>query len=195
MSFAMARQVLFVQGAGEGAYEEDAKLASHLGAELGADYQIHYPRMPNEDDPVEKAWWQRIDEELTAMGAGAVLVGHSAGAATLLTFLAQSDFRHEAAGIFIIAAPFFGEGGWNCGDGGVPKDLGARLPRGVPLFLYHGSADEIVPFAHVDLFAKMLPQAVIRRLKGRNHQLNDDLSDVANDIRQLPLKPIREDDG
>jgi uncharacterized protein len=180
----MARQVLFVQGAGEGAHEEDAKLASHLRAALGTEYQVRYPRMPNEDDPVEKAWWRRIDEELAAMGPGAIAIGHSAGAATLLMFLARKDVRHDVAGIFIIAAPFFGEGGWSCGDGGVPKDLGARLPR-VPLFLYHGRNDEIVPFAHVDLFAKVLPQAIIRRLKGRNHQLNEDLSEVASDIRQL----------
>ena len=28
--------------------------------------------------------------------------------------------------------------------------------------------------------------AAIRRLEGRNHQLNDDLSEVARDIRLLP---------
>jgi hypothetical protein len=38
---------------------------------------------------------------------------------------------------------------------------------------------------HVDLYAKAIPQAVTRRLEGRNHQLNDDLGDVASDIRSL----------
>jgi hypothetical protein len=53
------------------------------------------------------------------------------------------------------------------------------------VYLYHGSEDEIAPFAHVDLYAKVVPQAVVRRLNGRNHQLDGDLSEVARDIRSL----------
>ena len=67
----------------------------------------------------------------------------------------------------------------------LPSDLGARVPDRVPLFFNHGREDEVVPFGHVELFARALPQAVVRRLDGRNHQLNDDLSDVAGDIRRL----------
>ena len=65
-------------------------------------------------------------------------------------------------------------------------DLGkARLPTKMPIFLYHGREDETAPLAHVDLYANALPIAHIRRLDGRDHQLNNDLSEVAKDIRQL----------
>ena len=40
--------VLFVHGAGDGAYKEDAKLVSSLAQNLRADFEIRYPRMPNE---------------------------------------------------------------------------------------------------------------------------------------------------
>jgi hypothetical protein len=53
------------------------------------------------------------------------------------------------------------------------------------LHFYHGRDDEIVPFAHLGLFAREFPNAVIHQLDGRNHQLSDDLSEVARDIRQL----------
>jgi len=43
------------------------------------------------------------------------------------------------------------------------------------------------PVAHVDLYAKAIPQAVVRRLRGRDHQLNNDMSEVAADIRCLRL--------
>jgi hypothetical protein len=36
----MKKQVLFVQGAGQGAHEEDAKLAASLGKELGPGYEV-----------------------------------------------------------------------------------------------------------------------------------------------------------
>jgi predicted alpha/beta hydrolase family esterase len=181
----MTRQVLFVQGAGQGAHEADAKLAASLARELGPDYEIRYPAMPDEDAPEYAAWGPCLAQELAAMGEGPLLVGHSAGATMLLIFLASGTPQPVPAGIFLIAPPFCGEGGWDCGDFNFPKDLNAKLPPGVPLFLYHGREDETVPFAHMDLYARVLPEAALRVLEGRDHQLNDDLSDVARDIRQL----------
>lgn len=62
-------------------------------------------------------------------------------------------------------------------------DFAERLPADAPVFLYHGTDDETVPAAHVELYAKAMPRAIVRRLLGRDHQLNNDLSDVARDIR------------
>jgi pimeloyl-ACP methyl ester carboxylesterase len=86
-------------------------------------------------------------------------------------------------GIFLIAAPFVGDGGWPSEDIEPLSNLGAKLPKQTPLYLYHGSKDETAPFGHVDLYAKAIPHAVIRRLSGRDHQLNNDMSEVAADIR------------
>lgn len=47
------------------------------------------------------------------------------------------------------------------------------------------AAKMIVPLAHVDLYSAVMPQAFVRRLAGRNRQLNDDLPEVARDIRRL----------
>jgi predicted alpha/beta hydrolase family esterase len=177
--------VLFVQGAGAGAHAEDAALAAGLGAALGPELELRYPEMPNEAAPETEVWQARIGEELAAMGDGAVLVGHSAGGVQLLLFLAMSEPAPELAGVFLIAVPFCGPGGWDCGDVVLPNDLGTLVPDRVPYFLYHGRDDAVVPFAHVDLYAKALPQAVVRRLAGRDHQLNGDVSEVASDIRRL----------
>jgi fermentation-respiration switch protein FrsA (DUF1100 family) len=63
--------------------------------------------------------------------------------------------------------------------------LVGELPSGAPLYLHQGRNDETVPFSHVGMLAKALPHATIRRLKGRDHQLNNDLSEVARDISLL----------
>ena len=52
------------------------------------------------------------------------------------------------------------------------------------------------PFEHVRLYAKAIPRAVVRRLSGRDHQLNNDMSEVGADIRRLgavrvsPERPV-----
>jgi len=181
----MRKQVLFVQGAGAGAHAEDAKLAASLGKALGADYEMRYPLTPDEGSPDGAAWKRWLAAEIGALADGAILVGHSAGAAVLVAVLAERALERRIAGLFLIAAPFFGPGGWEVEGFALPGELGAKLPRGVPIFLYHGRDDEIVPFAHAGLYAKALPHAVVRPLDGRNHQLNDDLSEVAADIRRL----------
>jgi pimeloyl-ACP methyl ester carboxylesterase len=116
---------------------------------------------------------------------GAVLVGHSIGATILAHSLAEDPPSRISAGLFLISAPFIGEGGWP-GDEIIPKsNLGARLPAKTPVYLYQGGADEAVPAEHADLNAKAIPQAVVRRLPGRDHQMDNDLSEVAADIRGL----------
>lgn len=178
------RQVLFVQGAGEGAHREDAKLAQDLREKLGPGYLVRYPQMPGEDDPDDAAWEEVIVAELADMGDKPILIGHSAGAAALCHFLATNGHDLRVAGLLLLAAPFFGQGGWEVEGFALPADLGRRLPDG-PVFLYHGDADEIAPPAHLDLYARAIPQAVVRRLKGRDHQLNQDMTEVARDILGL----------
>jgi hypothetical protein len=47
----MRKGVLFIHGGGEGAYEEDRKLATSLQDALGTAYDVRCPKMPDEDRP------------------------------------------------------------------------------------------------------------------------------------------------
>lgn len=183
----MARQVLFVQGGGEGTYDEwDNKLVDSLTRELGTGYDIIYPRMPNEADPNSARWTAALAKEFAKLDTGAIVVGHSFGGTILIHALASDPPACALNGIFLLAAPFVGNGGWSIDDiKPRGEQLSAGLPSDVPLYLYHGSDDDIVPTAHLDLYTKAIPHAVARRLSGRNHQLDDDLSDVARDVRSL----------
>jgi predicted alpha/beta hydrolase family esterase len=178
----MTHPVLFIQGAGEGAYEEDQLLADSLQAALGPGYSVHYPPMPPDDDATPADWLDRIGAALVALDGTPALVGHSIGAAMLLRYLAQSPPNRPIAGLYLIAAPYFGEGGWREDELRPPPDLAARLGNIPRLFLYHSRDDEIVPFAHLALYAALLPQATRRAADGRGHQWANDLSDVARDL-------------
>jgi predicted alpha/beta hydrolase family esterase len=182
----MSKQVLFVQGGGAGVHDEwDNKLVASLQRELGHDYEIHYPPMPGEADPKYGLWKAALKKEFARLADGAILVGHSIGATILINVLAEEPLETAPGGIFLIAVPFVGQGGWSSEDIEPVSDLGARLQKQWKIYLYHGSEDDTVPSGHVDLYQKAIPQALVRRLAGRDHQLNEDLSEVAADIRQL----------
>lgn len=182
----MAKQVLFVQGGAEGAYKDDARLAESLRSNLGPNYQVRYPAMPNEADPDYQSWKRSILRGVQEMGEGAILVGHSIGASVLIRMLADRVPRPSIAGVFLIAGPFWHDNEfWRWDEVALPDDAADHYPRDVPLFLYHGDKDEVVPVSHLDMYAKALPDAVVRRLPGRNHQLNGDMTEVARDIASL----------
>lgn len=179
-------EVLFVQGGGRGAHDEwDNKLVDSLARELGRDYEIRYPRMPGEEEPTFASWKPALEKELKSLSRDAILVGHSVGATILLGVLAERTLTLEIAAILLISAPFVGNGGWPSDGLRFPSDLGARLPKGVPVHFYQGLADDVVPASHIDHYLRAVPGARVHRLRGRDHQLNNDLSEVASAISSL----------
>lgn len=178
-----ARKVLFIQGGGAGAHDDwDDRLVDSLRQELGDAYEVHYPRMPDEDDPSYARWSAAIHHGLAVLGGDAIVVGHSVGGTILIQALGERPPARGLAAIVLIASPFVGAGGWPGEELELPGDLGARLPSGVPVHVFHGLADETVPPSHADLYARAIPQARVHLLPGRDHQLNDDLSEPARAI-------------
>ena len=180
----MTHQLLFVQGGGSGTHDNwDKKLVESLERELGPDYAVRYPRMPHEADPAYARWKAALTRAFARLGDGAMVVGHSIGGTILLRTLADEPARVPFGGIFLIAAPFVGKGGWESEDIASLADVGRSLPEQTPIFLYHGRNDHTAPVKHLQLYARAIPRAIVRRLAGRDHQLNSDLAVVAADIR------------
>ena len=181
----MRKRVLFMHGGGEGAYEEDKKLAASLQDALGVAYDVRCPKMPDEDRPVYEAWKERITKELDAPGGEVILVGHSLGASVLLKYLSEEEVEKLVAGLLLVAAPYWGVEDWEVGEYALQEDFASKIPKEMTVFLYHSRDDEVVPFAHVALYAEKLPRATVREFEGCGHQFDDDLSEVARDIGRL----------
>ena len=175
--------VLFVQGGGKGAHDEDTALAASLERALGGQYEVHFPRMPDEADPSVKSWKGKISAELSRLRGKVLLVGHSIGGSILLKYLSEEDVKKPIAGLFLLAAPSWDEDRWNFDDLKLPHDIAETLASIPRIFLYHSRDDVVVPFAHLALHGARLPQATIRAVDGRGHQFGNDLTDVARDIR------------
>lgn len=181
----MNKHVIFIQGAGEGAYKEDALLRNSLQKELGSDYKVHYPVMPYEADAPYDLWKIKIQEEITKLRKPVILVGHSIGASHLAKILTEINITISIAGIYLLNTPFWGGKGWlyeGYKELVLPKDIASKFPKEASVFFYHTLDDEIVPFNHLALYSKLLPQANIRAIDKGGHQLSNDLAQVAKDI-------------
>ena len=182
----MVRQLLFIQGGGACVHDEwDDKLVESLRDSLGPDWDVRYPRMPSEENPGYAAWKPAILGEIAGLEDGAIVVSHSVSAPILVNALAECPPDKPLGALILVSPPFVGEGGWPGEEYATPADLGARLPKDVPVHVFQGDADDTVPPAHADLYARAIPQASIHRLSGRDHQLNNDLQEVGNLIKRM----------
>jgi predicted alpha/beta hydrolase family esterase len=182
----MQSLVLFIHGGGDGAYEEAAPLVASLQDALGPAYEVRRPRMPTDDDATYEDWVAPIERELARPARAVYLVGHSVGGSVLLKYLSEARSAPAIAGLFVIAAPYWGaDDFWSWDDARLPPDVGARLASLPDVFLYHSRDDAVVPFAHLAYYETLLPRAVFRKLDGRGHDLGNDLADVARDIASV----------
>jgi len=181
----MNKQVLFIQGGGgKEDYDADARLVASLQEALGNAYTIHYPFLPEEPTP-DFGRLKQIDKEISFIVGEVILVGHSLGASMLLKYLSENEVKKKIAGIFLIATPFWsGEEEWKQGLK-LQEDFTDNLPDSVPVFLYHCRDDEEVPFKHLALYTQKLPHAMVREIPSGGHQLNNDLSLIAKEIKSL----------
>jgi len=177
--------VLFIQGGGEGAYEADKKLVAYLEKALRKNYEIIYPKMPDENDPDYKIFKATIEGEIEKINHDLLLIGHSLGGCFLLKYSTEKRMSKNILGLFLIATPFWGEGGWQYEGFTIDNKLAAEKTKKIQTFFYHSTNDEIVPFSHLQLYKEKFPHAKMRKISGRGHQLQNDLSEVVDDIKVL----------
>jgi predicted alpha/beta hydrolase family esterase len=181
----MKKNILFIQGGGNEGYEADAKLAASLRQALGVAYDVHYPQLLSAEDLPDFGWPQQIGKEISRLNGEVVLVGHSLGASMLLKYLSERKIKNKITGIFLISTPYWrGEEDWVQGLK-LQEDFAGRLPKDIPIFLYHCRDDAEVPLVHLALYTQKLPQATVREIASGGHQLNNDLTLVAKDIKSL----------
>lgn len=183
----MPTHLLFIQGAGEGAYDEDAVLVERLHQALGAGFEVTYPRMVDEGNAPYDQWKVQIEACLATIDDPVILVGHSVGGSVLLKYLAETGANEQIVGAFLLAAPLWGGDGWRY-DGDeeleLPPGAADTLARG-QVWMYHCRDDAVVPFDHLALFEQLVPAVTICALDAGGHQFDADLAPIVADIQRL----------
>ncbi len=187
----LCNHILFIQGGGDGGYEADSALVASLQKSLGKGYEIDYPKMQSDESESDFGWIEQIGEKISETKSDIILIGHSLGASMILKYLSESSVNKKIKGVFLVATPFWeGNEDWQLGLK-LQGDFADKLPDEVPICFYHCQDDEEIPFSHLEHYKQKLTQATFCEIKSGGHQLNNDLTLVAKDIKSLLNKPRR----
>jgi pimeloyl-ACP methyl ester carboxylesterase len=175
--------VLFVHGGGEESYAWDKKIVDRLQPLLGPDMPIDFPLIGS----LEAIDWPAIATELgdilRALPRGAIVVAHSAGAAAVLRLLCDGidpGIRH----LFLLAPPYTGvDGEWGRDESALPADFAERLPKGLPITIWHSDDDEFIPADNSRRYCQKLPSGEVHFISGYGHQFTKSLDFLADAIR------------
>jgi predicted alpha/beta hydrolase family esterase len=179
------KQVLFIQGCGNGGYEADKALVFSLKQNLGKEYQVNYPEIHSDESSPDFGWTKQIGEAIYKMDNSFVLVGHSFGASMILKYLSENSTSKTIDGIFLLATPFWsGNEEWQKGLK-LKKKFANELTDKFSIFLYHCQDDDEVSVSHLNEYRKRLDKANFQEIKSGGHQFNNDLAQVAEDIKSL----------
>jgi uncharacterized protein len=145
---------------------------------------VHYPLLSNEPPP-DFGRKKQIGKEISLLKGEIILVGHSPGASMLLKYISENEVKKKVGGLFLISTPFWsGDENWVQGLK-LNENFADKMPKEIPVFFYYCRDDEEVPFENSMLFGQKMPYAAIREIESGGHQLNNDLSIVAKDIKSL----------
>lgn len=154
------RQLLFIHGAGVDV-DDPAGMPAFLHQALDGQFAVATPQMPDAD---ANGWINAMLPLLAALPEDGVLVGHSLGGSTLLKAIAERRPGMAAAGLVLLAPPYWGAPDWDYMDFAPPKGFATALGGLGTVIHLQGKHDEVVDFSHQALYAAQMPDADYRAI-------------------------------
>lgn len=161
--------------------------SSTLAEDLGAQYEVFTPTMPNKQNASYVEWSIWFKRHCSFLRDGAILVGWSLGGMFLAKFLAEEEVSFVPGKVFLLAAPcgsYDDDLGNDCGSFQFKIEVLNRLrTAGFSLEIWHSTDDFVVPFSAANAYATALPEAKTRFFSDKNHFLVPTLPELLTEIK------------
>lgn len=157
-----------------------------LEKDLGRGFEVIRPKMPNPSNAKYsewKIWWEKIIPHLEKE---VVLVGHSLGGIFLAKYLLENKFPKKILAVFLIAAPYDDKGEEDSlADFDLKKDISGLQDQSEKLFIWQSMDDDVVDFADLGKYQKVLPLANCRESKNKRHFNQKNFPELVREIKKF----------
>jgi predicted alpha/beta hydrolase family esterase len=156
-----------------------------LQDDLGDEYEVIIPSMPNKQNAKYKEWTIWFEKHIPHFDKNIVLVGHSLGGIFVAKYLSENEYPKEIKATFLVAAPFEMTGmDYTLADFVLVEDLSLLEEQGGDMYLYHSQDDAVVTFADFEKYQEKLPDAQTRVFENKEH-FSGDLPEIVENIKRV----------
>ena len=154
----------------------------HLQGDLGAEYQVFLPQMPNKSNARYSEWKIWFERMFPFLNNEVILVGHSMGGTFLAKYLSENTFPKNI-NLLILTAPAHNQTR-EVGDF-ILGNLSSISKQCKLVHIFHSQDDQVVPFSELGGFKKELPQAQTHILEDRGHFPQEHFPEVVQLIKSV----------
>jgi uncharacterized protein len=163
------------------------KWTDTLREDLGSDFEVFTPRMPNSQNAKYQEWKLWFERHFEYLEQDVILVGWSQGAYFLAKYLIEEDtLPFSVKSLFLLAAPFEPAdfGGEDGGDFDFDTDdIGDLENKVSKITILHSKDDFVVPYEHALKYQAGLPKATLVTYEDKNHFLVEEFPEIIQMIR------------
>lgn len=168
--------------------EKIEKWPATLRSELGDEYEVFMPEMPNSHNAKYNEWKIWFERHFEYLRDDVVLVGWSQGGYFLSKYLTENNLPVKVKALFLVAAPIkpedFGDedGGDFSFDTSRVEELAEKIDN---IHIFHSQDDFCVPYEHALLYKESLPKAELISFSEKNHFLIEEFPELIEQIKSL----------
>ena len=168
--------------------ESMKKWPSTLVEDLGEDYVVFKPSMPNSDNAKYDEWKIWFERHFEYLHDDIILVGWSQGGYFFAKYLTENDFPFKIKALFLLGAPLLSHN--DDGEDGADfqfdsSKVGELAERTEKITIMHSKDDFVVPYEHALKYKEALPDAELVTFEDKNHFLVEELPELLERIRGL----------
>jgi len=156
-----------------------------LQTNLGDDYQVLLPAMPNKTNARYAEWKVWFDNVAQLITDDAILIGHSMGAVFLAKYLSQNEFPHRIKATILIATPFDDETEEDLVDFKLDSISNLFKSQAGRVVIINGTDDPVISAADIQKYKNELPNAEFITISAPDHFMRVEFPELTSLIRQI----------
>lgn len=156
-----------------------------LQENLGNDFQVLLPSMPNSSNARYNEWKIWFDHLSNLFSDNCILIGHSLGGVFLAKYLSENSLAIKVKATILIAAPYNDESVEDLTDFKI-LTLSKRLTEQAgQIIFFNGTNDPVVSQSDLRKYQKNLPSADFKILPAADHFVREDFPELIKLIKNL----------
>ncbi len=155
-----------------------------LQQNLGPDYSVLLPSMPNKTNAQYNEWKLYFNRLVTILEDDCILIGHSLGAIFLVKYLSENTLPVRVKKTILVAAPHSDESTEDLTEFKLPDTLPSLFTaQAGEVTLFFGTDDPVIAPIEIERYKNALPEATIITTSAPDHFMRVEFPEIITAIQ------------